>query len=135
MGIEHAPGVFMAKSVEELLVYQQALEASAEVSAIIQRDSFKRDPRLRDQLGSSSERVASLISEGFEQSTDRHFAQYCYRSKGSSREIRTQLVVAVKRNHITESERVRISNMYEEIAKMLTGLIRHLETEDRKHRR
>jgi len=89
---------------------------------------------LREQLGSSSERVASLISEGFEQSTDRHFAQYCYRSKGSSREIRTQLVVAVNRNHITESERIPISNIYEEIAKMLTGLIRHLETEDRKRR-
>jgi four helix bundle protein len=125
----------MAKSVEELLVYQKAVEAAAEVSAIIQRDSFKRDPRLRDQLGSSSERVASLISEGFEQSTDRHFAQYCYRSRGSSRETRTQLVVAVQRNHITDGERVQTSDKYEEIAKMLTGLIGHLETEDRKHRR
>ena len=125
----------MAKSVEELLVYQKAIEAVAAVSAIIQRDSFKRDPRLRDQLGSSSERVASLISEGFEQSTDRHFAQYCYRSRGSSRETRTQLVVAVQRHHITEAERVPVSDTFEEIAKMLTGLIEHLETEDRKHRR
>jgi len=40
----------------------------------------------------------------------------------------------VNRNHITESERIPISNIYEEIAKMLTGLIRHLETEDRKRR-
>ena len=125
----------MAKSVEELQVYQKALEASTEVSAILERDSFKRDPRLRDQLGSSSERVASLISEGFEQSTDRHFAQYLYRSRGSSRETRTQLVVALDRRHIDETERIRITAQYEEIAKMLTGLIRHLETEDRKHRR
>jgi four helix bundle protein len=125
----------MAKSVEELLVYQKAIEAAAAVSAIIQRDSFKRDPRLRDQLGSSSERVASLISEGFEQSTDRHFAQYCYRSRGSSRETRTQLVVAVQRHHISEAERVPVADRFEEIAKMLTGLIGHLETEDRKHRR
>ena len=125
----------MAKSVEELQVYQKALEASAEVSAILKRDSFKRDPRLRDQLGSSSERVASLISEGFEQSTDRHFAQYLYRSRGSSRETRTQLVVAVDRRHIDETERILITAQYEEVAKMLTGLIRHLETEDRKHRR
>ena len=44
MGIEHAPGVFMAKCVEELLVYQKAVEAAAEVSKIIQRDSFRRDP-------------------------------------------------------------------------------------------
>ena len=90
---------------------------------------------VNDQLGSSSERVVSLISEGFERSTDRHFAQYCYRARGSSREARTQLVVAVQRNHITETERLRISNKLEEIAKMLTGLIEHLETEDRKHRR
>jgi len=131
----HATGFGMAKSVEELLVYQKAMEAAADVSAILDRDSLRRDPRLRDQMGSSSERVASLIAEGFEQSTDRHFAQYCYRSRGSSRELRTQLVIARDRRHIVEDERARISNKYEEIAKMLTGLIDHLETEDRKHRR
>jgi four helix bundle protein len=126
---------FMAKSVEELQVYQKALAASAEVSAIIQRRSFNRDPRLRDQLGSSSERVASLIAEGFEQSTDKHFAQYCYRSRGSCRETRTQLIVGVHRRHLTERERAALDAKYEEVAKMLTGLIAHLEAEDRKHRR
>jgi four helix bundle protein len=125
----------MAKSVEELQVYQKSLQASSDISAIIVRDSFRRDPRLRDQLGASSERVASLISEGFEQSTDRHFAQYCYRARGSSREARTQLVVARDRHHITETERAQISDKLEEVARMLTGLIAHLETEDRKHRR
>jgi four helix bundle protein len=125
----------MAKSVEELQVYQKAMAAAAEVSAIIQRPSFNRDLRLREQLGSSSERVASLIAEGFEQSTDRHFAQYCYRSRGSSREARTQLVVAQQRAHVTDAERVRVNLMFEEVAKMLTGLIAHLEKEDRKHRR
>jgi four helix bundle protein len=127
--------VDMAKSVDELVVYQKALAACVEVSAILDRDSFRRDPRLRDQLGSSSERVASSIAEGFEQSTDRHFAQYLYRSRGSSSEARTQLVVACQRRHIVESERARITDLYEEIARMLTGLISHLETEDRKHRR
>ena len=76
-----------------------------------------------------------MISEGFEQSTDRHFAQYLYRSRGAGRETRTQLVVALDRRHIDETERIRITAQYEEVAKMLTGLIRHLETEDRKHRR
>ena len=125
----------MAKCVEELLVYQKAIAAAAEISAIVQRPSFNRDLRLREQLGSSSERCASLIAEGFEQSTDRHFAQYCYRSRGSSRELRTQLVVSVQRRHISEQERVQLDVRYEEIAKMLTGLIAHLEAEDRKHRR
>jgi four helix bundle protein len=125
----------VAKTLADLIVYQKALDASREVSAILQRGSFKRDPRLRDQLGGSSERVASLIAEGFEQSSDRHFAQYLYRSRGSSSEVRTQLVVARDRRYIAESEREKLSDKYEEIAKMLTGLIAHLEKEDRKHRR
>ncbi len=125
----------MAKCVEELLVFQKSLEASAEISAILRRESFKHDMRLREQLGSASERVASSISEGFEQSTDRHFAQYLYRARGSSREIRTQLIVATDRRHLLDPERIHLSSKYEEIARMLTGLIDHLETEDRKHRR
>jgi four helix bundle protein len=123
-----------AKCVEELVVFQKAIIASAEISAIMERPAWNRDLRLRDQIGSASERVVSAISEGFEQSTDRHFAQYLYRAKGSSREIRTQMIVAVQRRFVTESERVSVSNKYEEIAKMLRGLIRHLEAENRKHR-
>src|SRR3954467_8362709 len=92
----------MATKVENLKVYQKALTVAGEVSAIIRRASFANDRRLRAQLGASSERVASLISEGSEQSTDRHFAEYCYRSKGSAREMRTQLLVAVQRAHMTE---------------------------------
>src|SRR5262245_3640602 len=84
----------MPHNVDKLDVYHKALAAAGEVSLIARRMSFDRDRRLREQLGSSSERVASLISEGSEQSTDRHFAEYCHRSKGSARETRTQMVVA-----------------------------------------
>src|ERR1051326_4318195 len=91
-------------NVDELVVYQKALQAAKDISEILKRPSFQRDLRLREQLGSSSERVASLISEGFEQSTDRHFAEYCYRSRGSSREVRTQLAIATARGHTTRSE-------------------------------
>jgi hypothetical protein len=40
-------------------------------------------------------------------------------------------VIACDRRHITEAERAAISSKYEEIAKMLNGLIDHLEKEDR----
>jgi len=42
--------------------------------------------------------------------------------------------VALQRRHITDAKCVRISADYKEIAKMLGGLIKHLEREDRKHR-
>jgi four helix bundle protein len=124
----------MAKSVEELQVYQKAVAASAEISSIIQRKSFNRDPRLRDQLGSASERIVSSISEGFEMSTDRHFAQFLYRARGSSREAQSQLLIAEQRSHVSTEERIRIAAMLDEIARMLSGFIAHLERENRKHR-
>jgi four helix bundle protein len=123
-----------AKRVEDLLVYQKALEAADEVSAILKRQAFERDFRLRSQLGASSERVASLMAEGFGQKTDRHFAHYLYTSRGSSSETRTQLRVALGRGHITPVEMDCLSAQYNEIERMLTGLIKHLNREDRRQR-
>ena len=87
----------MAKSVEELQVYQKALQAAHAISAILERAAFQRDRDLGSQLNRASVRVASDIAEGFEQKTDRHFARYLYDSRGGAREIRAQLDVALGR--------------------------------------
>jgi len=129
-----ANGRAVAKSVEELLVYQKAIEAADEISAILKGDALAKDIRLRGQLGASSERVASLIAEGFPQKTDRHFASYLYMSRGSCCETRTQLRIAAGRGYMGEEERKRLADKYVEIEKMLTGLIQHLSAEDRKSR-
>jgi four helix bundle protein len=123
-----------AKRVEELQAYQKAIEAGDAVSAILKRPCFHQDPKLRDQLGDSSDAVPSLISDGFPQSTDRYFAQYLYRSKGESSETRTHLRIAWGRQYITDGELAELCDRYNEIEKMLTGLIRHLEKENRRHR-
>jgi four helix bundle protein len=130
----HAYLPAMAKRVEELLVYQKALEASDEISDLLKSEAFAKDLRLRSQIGASSERVVSVISEGFEQKTDRHFASYLYTARGSSAETRTQLRIAERRGYVTSQKRLELDAKYEEIKRMLTGLIRHLEKENRKHR-
>ena len=76
--------------VEDLAVYQKALAAADEVSALLIRPEFSRDFDLKDQLGNSSSRVPALISEGFEQKSDRHFAHYLNHAKGSAKESKTQ---------------------------------------------
>jgi len=125
----------MAASVEELLVYQKAQAAEAIVSTWIRRPAFTEEARLRSAIAASSEQTGSLIAEGFEQSTDRHFAQYCYRAKATCAEMRNQLRVAANRQLITENERAQMHERYLEIARMLSGLITHLERDNRKHRR
>ena len=123
-----------AKCVEELLVYQKALDAADAVSAILKRSCFQSDFKLREQLADSSDAVPSLIADGFPQSTDRFFAQMLYRSRGESSETRTHLRVARGRDYITETELGALCDRYNEVEKMLTGLIRHLEKEGRRHR-
>ena len=123
-----------ASCFEELLVYQKSLALADDVSVILKRASFNRDFKLREQLSTSSGSVPASISEGFGQKTDRHFASYLYRARGSSKETRTHLHVACTRAHITEGERNGFSNRYEEVERMLTGLAKYLDREGRRQR-
>jgi four helix bundle protein len=119
------------KRFEDLFVYQKAFAAAVAVSALLRRPSFGKDGKLRDQLGASSARVAALIAEGFGRKTDRHFAIYLYNARGSSKETRTCLHLARAREHISSAERDRLADRYNEIERMLNGLIKHLHRENR----
>jgi four helix bundle protein len=123
-----------AKAVGELLVYQHAIAAAHAVSAILRRRGLVRDVTLRDQLGASSERVASHIAEGFGQSTDRLFAQHLHLSRASTSDVRTQLEVARARGHISPYECLGLTARYDQIARMEAGLIRSLSGENKKPR-
>lgn len=119
---------------EDLAVYQKALAAADEVSALLKRPEFSKDFDLRDQLGNSSSRVPALIVEGFEQKSDRHFAHYLYIAKGSAKESKTHLRVALSRGYVSTGDAARLGGDYEEIRRMLVGLIEHLERENRQNR-
>ena len=114
---------------------QKAIAAADEISAVLSSEGFSKDHRLRSQIGAASERVASLIAKGFKQKIDRHFASYLHLARGSSSETRTQLRVARGRGYVTESSRISATEKYQEIEKMLRGLIRRLNDDDWKERR
>src|SRR5262245_8519342 len=111
-----------ARCIEDLLVFQKAVDAEIAVSALLKRESFQKDKRFHDDLGASSHSVTGLIAEGFPQKTDRHFAAYLYRSRGSSAETRMHLSTACTRGHISATEQTALTARYNEIEKMLTGL-------------
>jgi four helix bundle protein len=123
-----------AKTVEELQVYQRSLAAADAILAMLQFDAFHDDFDLRRQLSKGARRIPSDIAEGFEQKTDSHFAHYLYIARGAARELCTQLAIAQRRKLISDSEREGIEKRYDEIAKMLTGLIKYLERSDRRNR-
>ena len=95
---------------------------------------MRTDFDLRGQLGSASAAVPANIAEGFGQQADRHFAKYLFIARGSSNEMRALLAVAHGRGHLEPSEKADLIGKYEEIARMLTGLIKYLRACDRKER-
>ena len=124
----------MARTVEELLVYQKAVAAGRRINALLTRAGLVGDLELKSQISRCAIRVPSDVAEGFEQKTDRSFAKYLYDARGSAQELRTQLQIAADRNHIGEDECLECRELYAEVARMLSGLIRHLEKEDRRTR-
>ena len=78
-----------AKTLEELQVYQHSVDAAGAISAILDHPNLRRDFELRDQLDRSANRVPPLISEGFGQQTDRHFASYLEREDRATKSALT----------------------------------------------
>ena len=64
--------------------------------------------------------------EGFEQGTDRAFANFLTHSKGSLAEVLTRLKQAYFKNYITEAELQAHLAAGEELGRMLGGFIKYL---------
>jgi len=124
----------MPGGLEGLLVYQKAVAAEDAVSAILSRTPFRQHVELREQLDEASARVPNHISEGYGQKTDRHFAHFVFLARGEAQEMQGHLRSAYVRRCISEDELHDLQARYEEVAKMLSGLARHLRREDRKFR-
>jgi four helix bundle protein len=122
------------KSLEDLQVHQQALEAADAVSAILNRPSLLRDPEIREQLATCSARIPAVIGEGFGQGTDRHCAHFQRIARGSCNEMRTHLRVCLGRGHVNADECASLSNRDVVTGKRLTRWIQELIRANRRDR-
>ena len=124
----------VARTLDELVVYRKAIAACDEISALVNRPNLRKDCELWKQITSAAGSIPANVAEGFGQQTDRQFARYLYIARGSSQEIRAHLAVAMGRSYLTQAEAKNLTDMYDEIARTLTGLIKYLLASDRKHR-
>ena len=124
----------MAQTLEDLLIWQRARQFWEAVNAMLDHPEFSRNRDLQHQIRDAIDSVISNIAEGFEQPTDRSFAQYLYRSKASAAEVRARLFIAHRRAYVTDAEHSRAAALGIELAKMLAGFIKYLYACDRKDR-
>jgi four helix bundle protein len=72
-----------ARTVEELICYQLALQLRKACMAITARPAFKDDRRFRDDFRAAARSASSNIAEGFRRRTHREFARYLEYSMSS----------------------------------------------------
>jgi four helix bundle protein len=112
---------------EDLEVWRDAFELSFEIYRASGRDAFVRDFALRDQIRRASISVSSNIAEGFESRTDPMFREYLGRAKASAGELRSQLYLARRVNHLDDETFQRLVSQASSVSRQIGGLIKYLD--------
>ena len=114
------------QSFEDLKVWQKARLLCTEVFSITSISNLSKDFGLKDQINRSSGSIMDNIAEGFGRKGNLEFINFLTYSNGSACECKSQLYRAYDRNYITEEKRRELSDMADEITKMITSLIAYL---------
>ena len=117
----------MAKSFEELNVYQKARQLTNEIYTFTRKTSFAKDYALVDQIRRASVSVMSNIAEGFERGTRPEFVRFLFIAKGSCGEIRSQLEIAKDQRYLSDAEHIRLREAAKTVSGMLANLITSLK--------
>jgi four helix bundle protein len=71
--------------------------------------------------------IPSNIAEGQAHYSNREFLHFLRHSRGSLAELETQLLIAQRRNYLSESQAGTILTQTEEVGRILSGLINSLK--------
>lgn len=119
------------ESFEEIISWQKSRSLNKRIYEITSKEKFKMDFELTRQLRRASISITSNIAEGFERNTDKEFIYFLYVAKASSAEIRSQLYLALDLEYITIHEHKELFSEVSEITKLISGLIKYLEKNQR----
>lgn len=118
----------MGRSYEDLQVYQRAFKAALDIHAISLKFPKTEQYALADQLRRASKSICANVAEGQAKQhySTPEFKRFLFMSLGSSEETRVWLKFSLKLDYINSETWQQLDAEYEEISKMLNGLIRSL---------
>jgi four helix bundle protein len=117
----------MAQHYKDLIAWRKAMEL---VNAVYDAtDAFpKRETySLTDQIRRAAVSVPSNIAEGQAHFSNREFLHFLRHSRGSLAELETQLLIAQRRNYLSEAKARELLEQSDELNRILSGLINSLK--------
>jgi four helix bundle protein len=116
----------MAKTLEELPLYDKVLEFWGAVSEILRTPKLRNDRALCDQIERANDSIDANMKEGFEQPSDAAFANFVFTAKGSAAEVIARLKQAHRKNYTDDEQLARVAALAEPLGKMMGGFIKYL---------
>jgi four helix bundle protein len=115
--------VTMSGSYRDIKVWQRAIELVVDIYSCTRGFPKEEMYGLVSQLRRAAVSIPSNIAEGKGRRTDKEFLQFLHHARGSVFEVETQLAIAALLGYIQETEARHLGNSAGEIARMLSGLI------------
>lgn len=112
-------------SFEDLKVWQRGCQLAVDVYELLRHS---KDFAYKDQMVRSSLSIPSNIAEGSERNSPKEFARFLHIAKGSSAELRTQLIIGEQLKIIDSPIAERLITECTELSAMLQGLAYSLKT-------
>lgn len=100
-------------------------DLAVEIYRVTEIGKFDKDFGLKDQMRRSSISIPSNIAEGDDLDTDKQSIRHFYIARGSTAELRTQLIISLEIEYIYCEKFKELENICDNICAMLTGLIKH----------
>lgn len=118
------------KRFEDIEVWKLARQQAVEIWEMTHSGTFAKNFELIDQINRAAGSVMDNIAEGFERFSTKEFIQFLIISKGSNGEVRSQLIRAFDRKHISQDELQSRVERSELIGRKILAFISYLQTSD-----
>jgi four helix bundle protein len=115
---------------EDLEIWQESRDLCKFIFTLTERDPFKKDFKLKDQIHSSSGSIMDNIAEGFERDGNKEFIQFLTISKGSCGETRSQSYRAFDYQYINQDTLDDLISRTTQLSKKISSLISYLKKSD-----
>jgi len=114
------------ESFKQLIVWQKAVELVWEIYRLTSQFPRSELFGLTNQMRRAAVAIPSNIAEGKKRRTKKDFLQFLRIADGSAAELETQIVIA--RKLFPEINFVNTEGLLEEVQKMLTTMVKKLES-------
>ncbi len=115
-------------SYRELIGWQKAMDAVAEVYRVTRTFPQTEQFALTNQLRRAAVSIPSNIAEGQGRGSNKEFCHFLRIARGSIQEVETQLLIAQRLNYLAAPEADGCLKQFDEVSRILAGLIRSLDS-------